>query len=60
MWDARLARRLIMPLVVLPFLVLMLALILGPRLAERVRLPAMVGLVLAGMLVGPHATHILD
>jgi Kef-type K+ transport system membrane component KefB len=44
----------------LAFLILMLALILGPRLAERIRLPAMVGLVLAGMLVGPHASRILD
>jgi Kef-type K+ transport system membrane component KefB len=38
----------------------MLALVLGPRLAERIRLPAMVGLVLAGMLVGPHGIRILD
>ncbi len=44
----------------LAFLILMLALILGPRLAERIRLPAMVGLVLAGMLVGPHGIRILD
>jgi Kef-type K+ transport system membrane component KefB len=44
---------------VLAFFVLMLALILGPRLAERIKLPAMVGLVLAGMLVGPHGFRIL-
>jgi Kef-type K+ transport system membrane component KefB len=44
----------------LAFFVLMLALIVGPRVAERVRLPAMVGLVLAGMLVGPHGLKILD
>jgi Kef-type K+ transport system membrane component KefB len=44
----------------LSFLILMLALILGPRLAERLRLPAMVGLVLAGMAVGPHAGRLLD
>ena len=44
----------------LAFLVLMLALIVGPKVAERVRLPAMVGLVLAGMLVGPHGAKILD
>ncbi len=42
------------------FFILMLALILGPRLAEKIRLPSMVGLVLAGMLVGPHGVKILD
>jgi Kef-type K+ transport system membrane component KefB len=41
------------------FFILMLALIVGPRVTERVRLPAMVGLVLAGMLVGPHGIKIL-
>ena len=44
----------------LSFFILMLALVLGPRLAQKARLPAMVGLVLAGMLLGPHATHLLD
>jgi Kef-type K+ transport system membrane component KefB len=44
----------------LAFLILMLALIIGPRGAEVVRLPAMVGLVLAGMIVGPHGLKILD
>ena len=44
----------------LAFFVLMLALLLGPKLAERVRLPAMVGLVLAGMLLGPHGIRLLD
>ena len=39
------------------FFVLTLALIIGPRLAEKVRLPAMVGLVLIGMAVGPHGFH---
>jgi Kef-type K+ transport system membrane component KefB len=44
----------------LAFLILTLALILGPKLAEKIRLPAMVGLVLAGMVVGPHAERLLD
>ncbi len=44
----------------LPFFLLMLCLVLGPRIAERIRLPAMVGLVLSGMLVGPHGAKILD
>ena len=38
----------------------MLALILAPRIAEVLRLPAMVGLVLAGMALGPYGLHILD
>jgi Kef-type K+ transport system membrane component KefB len=42
------------------FFVLMLVLIIGPRLAEKLRLPAMVGLVLMGMAVGPHGFHLLD
>src|SRR5262245_29323550 len=44
----------------LAFLILTLALILGPKLAEVARLPAMVGLVLAGMAVGPHAERLLN
>src|SRR5215475_15416968 len=36
------------------FFVLTLVIILGPKIAEKLRLPAMVGLVLAGMAVGPH------
>src|SRR5262245_58177023 len=44
----------------LAFLILTLALILGPKLAELARLPAMVGLVLAGMAVGPHAERSLN
>lgn len=44
----------------LAFLVLMLSLVVGPKVAERIRLPAMVGLVLAGMLVGPHGAKLLD
>jgi Kef-type K+ transport system membrane component KefB len=35
------------------------ALILAPRIAEFLRLPAMVGLVLAGMALGPHGTRLL-
>ncbi len=42
------------------FLILMLALIVGPRLAEKLRLPAMVGLVLAGMAAGPHGFRLID
>ena len=38
----------------LGYAILILALILAPRIAEVLRLPAMVGLVLAGMALGPH------
>ena len=43
----------------LAFAILILALILAPRIAEKLRLPAMVGLVLAGMALGPHGIRIL-
>jgi Kef-type K+ transport system membrane component KefB len=42
------------------YLVLTLVIILGPRIAEKLRLPAMVGLVLAGMAVGPHGAGLLN
>src|SRR5262249_15188025 len=43
----------------LPWAILVLALLLAPRIAEFLRLPAMVGLVLAGMVLGPHGTGLL-
>jgi Kef-type K+ transport system membrane component KefB len=43
----------------LAFAILVLSLILAPRIAEKLRLPAMVGLVLAGMALGPHGIRIL-
>lgn len=43
----------------LAFLLLLLTLIVAPMLAGFARLPAMVGLVLAGMLIGPHGLGIL-
>ena len=43
----------------LGYAILILALILAPRIAEVLRLPAMVGLVLAGMALGPHGLHVL-
>jgi Na+:H+ antiporter len=43
----------------LAFAILVLALMLAPRIAEKLRLPAMVGLVLAGMALGPHGIRIL-
>jgi Kef-type K+ transport system membrane component KefB len=43
----------------LSYAILVLALILAPRIAEVLRLPAMVGLVLAGMALGPHGAHVI-
>lgn len=43
----------------LAYAILVLALMLAPRIAEVLRLPAMVGLVLAGMALGPHGTGLL-
>jgi Kef-type K+ transport system membrane component KefB len=43
----------------LEFFVLTVVIILGPKIAEKLRLPAMVGLVLAGMAVGPHGARLL-
>ena len=43
----------------LAYAILILVLILAPKIAEALRLPAMVGLVLAGMALGPHGTRTL-
>jgi Kef-type K+ transport system membrane component KefB len=42
------------------FAVLFLLVLLGPLAAERLRMPAIIGLVVAGMVVGPNVTGILD
>jgi Kef-type K+ transport system membrane component KefB len=42
------------------YAILVLALMLAPRIAELLHLPSMVGLVLAGMALGPHGTRLLD
>ncbi|MES1209410.1 MAG: cation:proton antiporter, partial [Pseudomonadota bacterium] len=43
----------------LPFALLVLTVVLAPRIAESLRLPGMVGLVLVGMALGPHGLHVL-
>ena len=51
------------PLITNPtwIVLIVLSLILfTPMLMERVKVPAIVGLILAGMLVGPHGVHVLD
>ena len=42
------------------FLVLAVAILVSPLLAERIRLPGIVGLVLAGLVLGPHVTGLLE
>jgi Kef-type K+ transport system membrane component KefB len=42
------------------FLVLAVAILVAPLLAERLRLPGIVGLVLAGLVLGPHVTGLLE
>jgi Kef-type K+ transport system membrane component KefB len=41
------------------FAVLFLLVLLGPVLAQRARLPSIIGLIVAGMVVGPNVTGIL-
>ncbi len=43
----------------LPYAILVLVLVLAPLIAEKLRLPGMVGLVLAGMALGPHGSGLL-
>lgn len=42
------------------FAVLFLLVLIGPLLADRFRLPSIIGLVVGGMLVGPNVTGIID
>jgi Kef-type K+ transport system membrane component KefB len=41
------------------FAVLFLLVLLGPLVAERLRMPSIIGLVLGGMLIGPNAANVL-
>jgi Kef-type K+ transport system membrane component KefB len=42
------------------FAVLFLIVLLGPIAANRARLPGLIGLIVAGMLIGPNVTGVLD
>ena len=42
------------------FLVIMAIMLVAPLLFERIRLPGIVGLILAGVVVGPHGLGILE
>lgn len=42
------------------FLVLMAVILITPMLSERIRLPGIVGIILGGMLIGPHGINLLS
>lgn len=41
------------------FLTIIAVVLIAPLISERLRIPGIVGLILAGILVGPHGLHIL-
>jgi Kef-type K+ transport system membrane component KefB len=43
----------------LPFLVLLLVVVLGPMIIERFRVPGIIGLLVGGLLIGPHALGVV-
>ena len=43
----------------LPFLVLFLVIVAGPLIIERFRVPGIIGLLLGGLLIGPHGLGIV-
>ena len=43
----------------LPFLVLFLVVVLGPTILERFKFPGIIGLLLGGLLIGPHGLGIV-
>lgn len=42
------------------FLVVLLLILVAPMLFERLRIPSIVGLILAGIIIGPHALNVLE
>ncbi len=42
------------------FLLIMSIILLTPLLSERVKLPGIVGIIIGGMLIGPHGFHLID
>jgi Kef-type K+ transport system membrane component KefB/nucleotide-binding universal stress UspA family protein len=42
------------------FLLIMTIILVTPLLSERMRLPGIVGIILGGMLIGPHGFHLLE
>ena len=42
------------------FLVLFLVVIIGPPIMQRARIPGLVGLLLGGLVIGPHGLKLID
>lgn len=42
------------------FLLIMSIILITPLLSERLRLPGMIGIILGGMLIGPHGFHLIE
>jgi Kef-type K+ transport system membrane component KefB len=42
------------------FLLIMSIILVTPLLSERVRLPGIIGIILGGMLIGPHVLHLIE
>src|SRR5215213_1565123 len=42
------------------FLLIMSIILVTPLLSERVHLPGIIGIILGGMLIGPHGFHLVD
>src|SRR5512134_1344812 len=42
------------------FLLIMTIILVTPLLSERVRLPGIIGVILGGMLIGPHGFHLIE
>ncbi|MBI5954527.1 MAG: cation:proton antiporter [Chloroflexi bacterium] len=42
------------------FLLIMSIILITPLLSERIRLPGMIGIILGGMLIGPHGFHLIE
>lgn len=42
------------------FLLIMSIILVTPLLSERVRLPGIIGIILGGMLIGPHVFHLIE
>jgi Kef-type K+ transport system membrane component KefB len=45
---------------VLTFLLIFIIIFLGPRILKRIRIPGIVGFILAGVLLGPHGLNIVS
>jgi len=45
---------------VLTFLLIFIIIFLGPRILKRIRIPGIVGFILAGVLLGPHGLNVVS